>query len=54
MKKPRKRLNRSEMIRQGAGTWKLWALRNMDCSKNVQTLSVAQQQMVEIGKAILT
>ena len=25
---------------------------NMDCSKNVQTLSVAQQQMVEIGKAI--
>ena len=52
MKKPGKRLNRSEMIRQAQELMKTLGFENMDCSKNVQTLSVAQQQMVEIGKAI--
>ena len=52
MKKPGKRLNRSEMIRQAQELMETLGFENMDCSKNVQTLSVAQQQMVEIGKAI--
>ena len=41
MKKPGKRLNRSEMIRQAQELMKTLGFENMDCSKNVQTLSVA-------------
>lgn len=52
MKKTGERLNRSEMIRQAQDLMKTLGFENMDCSKTVQTLSVAQQQMVEIGKAI--
>lgn len=52
MKKPGERLNRSEMVRQAQDLMKTLGFENMDCSKTVQTLSVAQQQMVEIGKAI--
>ena len=44
MKKPGKRLNRSEMIRQAQELMETLGFENMDCSKNVQTLSVAQQQ----------
>ena len=54
MKKPGKRLNRSEMIRQAQELMETLGFENMDCSKNVQTLSVAQQQMVEIAKALST
>lgn len=52
IEKSGKRLNRSEMIQQAEELMRTLGFENMDCSKTVQTLSVAQQQMVEIGKAI--
>ena len=46
------RLNRTEMIRQASELMKSLGFEQMDCACEVAELSVAQQQMVEIAKAL--
>lgn len=46
------RLNRPEMIRQASELMKSLGFEQMDCAREVAELSVAQQQMVEIAKAL--
>ncbi len=45
-------LNRRAMIQQATETLARLGLKDLDCASKVRALSVAQQQMVEIGKAL--
>ena len=45
-------MNRKEMLRIAGESMAKLGVRDFDCTKKVKTLSVAMQQLVEIGKAI--
>ena len=45
-------LDRRAMVRQATETLARLGLKDLDCASKVRTLSVAHQQMVEIGKAL--
>ena len=46
------RLNRPEMVRQSQELMRTLGFESMNCAETVSNLSVAQQQMVEIAKAL--
>ena len=52
LRKGRSLLNRQEMIAKASDLMKKLGFEHVDCSRTVSELSIAQQQMVEIAKAL--